>query len=160
MSQRLSNGGVDYFNYTVATNDVYSLTLDSGTVYDISNLIDVRLTALDISTTCVSDLSPLRKMRLRELSFDPNLATNGVDFIRQMDSLQKINGHAPDEFWAKYDAGAFNPPPAEEDFEWPSSSRHTTGSTSHFFDLYGFDPFKIQKYVDGLYEHSIKNLDL
>ncbi|MBY0521792.1 MAG: hypothetical protein K2R98_00245, partial [Gemmataceae bacterium] len=42
-----------------------------------------------------------------EVVFVPQPTTKGIDVIRSMKSLTKINFLAPDEFWKKYDAGEF-----------------------------------------------------
>jgi hypothetical protein len=84
-------------------------------VADLSPLKGIPLEELYCDRTLITDLSPLAGMKLKKLSFTPNSALKGVEAIRQMDSLVEI-GAAYDklisrnEFWKKYDAGAFTSP--------------------------------------------------
>ncbi len=88
----------------------------SGTsVIDLSQLHDMPLADLHCENTSVADLAPLNGLKLTQLLFTPKNITNGMDAIRQMNSLQQIgvawgeeNRFSPDAFWRKYDAGEFN----------------------------------------------------
>ena len=82
-------------------------------IADLSALHGTRLTILICDNTPVSDLSPLAGMSLKEITFTPKNMTEGIDVIRQMESLEKI-GRAwnekrftPTEFWKRYDDGEF-----------------------------------------------------
>jgi serine/threonine protein kinase len=96
-----------------------------GNVHDLSPLMGMRLVSLDLSETNVQDLSPLKGMPLTflhlygcdgvedlsplegaELSdvFLPPHVAKGMDAIRRMKSLKKINNQPADEFWKNYDA--------------------------------------------------------
>ena len=46
-------------------------------------------------------------MNLRSIDLEPNNITNGIEVIRNMTSLHKINDMPPAEFWKRYDAGEF-----------------------------------------------------
>lgn len=65
------------------------------------------VTALDIRHTSVTDVTPLANIELHALDFDPLRTTKGIDSLRRMKSLQKINGLGVVEFWSMYDAGKF-----------------------------------------------------
>jgi len=40
---------------------------------------------------------------LRELWFDAERITKGLDIIRQCKTVERINGRSPDEFWREFD---------------------------------------------------------
>jgi hypothetical protein len=69
-----------------------------------------------LSDSWVSDLSPLSELEdLTDLNFTPKDITKGLDAIRQMPSIRRIDGvwppqMPPAEFWKKYDAGEFGKP--------------------------------------------------
>jgi len=78
-------------------------------VRDLTPLKDMPLTWLDISGhDQIRDLTPLQGMNLTEVSVTPKNITKGMDVLRQMKSLKKINALPPADFWKKYDAGEFN----------------------------------------------------
>ena len=67
------------------------------------------LATLDlINAVSVRDLTPLQGMKLTEITFPPKSVTRGMDVLRKMKSLVKINREAADVCWKKYDAGDFN----------------------------------------------------
>jgi hypothetical protein len=72
-------------------------------------------TAVSDLSPLVSDLSPLKGMALKEITFSPKQIAKGIELIRAMNSLQGI-GITWDqirpaaEFWRKYDAGEFGKP--------------------------------------------------
>jgi serine/threonine protein kinase len=84
-------------------------------VVDLSPLKGMPLEQLYCNQTLITDLSPLAGMKLKKLSFTPKPKLKGLEAIRQMDSLVEI-GSAHDklissnEFWKKYDEGAFTSP--------------------------------------------------
>ena len=75
---------------------------DCTAVKDISPLSGMKLEELNIEDTGVTDLSPLKGMPLESLSISSD-ATN-IDFLKQIASLEKINGSSVANFWKKYDA--------------------------------------------------------
>ena len=90
-----------------------SLTLHKTPVRDIS--VVRRLPALQrlhLGETEVADLRPLAGLRLTRLILTPGRITEGLDVVRQMDTLQELDIElredrrwSPDEFWRLYDAG-------------------------------------------------------
>jgi hypothetical protein len=46
-------------------------------------------------------------MPLAEISFVPKNITSGIDVLRQIKSLTRINGLPPAEFWKNYEAGEY-----------------------------------------------------
>ena len=86
-------------------------------VSDLSPLKGMPLTKLHCYNTQVSDLSLFQGMNLVEISITPKNITKGMDVIRQMKSLKRIeigwrdsDKFSVDEFWKKYDAGEFGKP--------------------------------------------------
>ena len=73
-------------------------------VRDLSPLRGMPLTSLCLlGCDDVTDLSPLEGMQLVKVSL-PSRVTKGMDVIRRMKSLTRINGQPADEFWKKHDA--------------------------------------------------------
>ncbi len=73
------------------------------------------LEVLVIRNARVTDLSPLEKMSLREIEFDVDKASKGIEALLGMKSLTSINTGSktltPTEFWKRYDAGEFRAKP-------------------------------------------------
>lgn len=92
-----------------------SLTLHKTPVRDIGVLGRMpTLQRLHIGETEVTDLRPLKNLRLQRLIFTPSKITQGLDVIRAMESVKELDVElsegprlSPAEFWAKYDAGEF-----------------------------------------------------
>jgi internalin A len=97
------------------TTPLVSLTLHKAPVRDISVLGRMpTLQRLHIGETEVTDLRPLKNLRLQRLIFTPAKITEGLDVIRAMESLRELDVElsegprlTPAEFWAKFDAGEF-----------------------------------------------------
>jgi eukaryotic-like serine/threonine-protein kinase len=94
------------------------LAFDSTDVSDLSPLEGMPLDVIAMTNTSVTDLSPLDGMDLKTVTFSPNQIQSGMNFLRQMNNLQKIRAgwketdvvFTRDEFWKKYDAGEFSKP--------------------------------------------------
>jgi Leucine-rich repeat (LRR) protein len=91
------------------------LNFHNTQVSDLSPLKGMSLTKLNCYGTQVSDLSPLQGMNLVEIDITPKNITKGLDVIRQMKSLNRIeigwresDKFSVSEFWKKYDDGEFN----------------------------------------------------
>ncbi len=85
------------------------LDLWATCVSDISPLKGMRLKHLNIDcseSARVTDLTPLEGMEPETLKFHANGVTKGIEIVRGMKSLQKIEGKSPDEFWKEFDADA------------------------------------------------------
>lgn len=90
-----------------------SLTLHKTPVGDISVVRRLpTLQRLHIGETQVTDLRPLAGLRLTRLIFTPSRITEGLEIVRQMDTLQELDIElrderrwSPEEFWRHYDAG-------------------------------------------------------
>jgi hypothetical protein len=94
------------------------LDFGESPVSDLSPLHGLPLTKLWLVNTNVTDLSPLSGMNLTEIRFSPGNIEKGLDVLRGMKSLQSIGTNLAEkhalpaaEFWKKYDAGEFGPPP-------------------------------------------------
>jgi tetratricopeptide (TPR) repeat protein len=75
-------------------------------VKDLTPLRGMALKVLSIDDCPgIIDLTPLEGMPLENVSFSPQTVKVGVDLLRGMRSLKKINQLPPAEFWQKYDAG-------------------------------------------------------
>lgn len=87
-----------------------SLDLEKTTVADLSPLAgNGSLQRLNIANSGVTDLTPLKELRLQRLIFSPEKITKGLDVIRSMSSLRKIGPSfdevvEPAQFWAQWDA--------------------------------------------------------
>lgn len=85
------------------------LSLFAAQATDLSFLRGMQLETLDLSVVGsgkVTDLGPLKGMQLKSLEFHAEMVTTGLDLVRAMKSLEKINGETPEEFWRGYDAEA------------------------------------------------------
>lgn len=91
------------------------LLLNDTRVADLSSVTGMPLRFLDIRGTAVTNLAPLQGMALKYIGLSADRATNGIDVLREMKSLQLINKMPTNEFWIRYDRGDFRPPPAEGD---------------------------------------------
>ncbi len=87
------------------------LDVDGTRANDLTPLKGAPLTRLAIPST-VSDLTPLDGMRLEHIAFAPNRIRKGLEVLRTMKSLKKLDvsggpSLSPGEFWKRYDAGEF-----------------------------------------------------
>jgi serine/threonine protein kinase/DNA-directed RNA polymerase subunit RPC12/RpoP len=85
------------------------LTLDGcRQVQDLSPLRDMPLTQLRIwQCDRITDITPLEGMKLTYVYIPARTVKTGVDILRRMKSLTRINDLPVEEFWKKYDAGEF-----------------------------------------------------
>ena len=91
-----------------------SLTLEDTKVSDLSPLARHPMERLHIAGTEVTDLTPLGTMRLKRLIFTPGKIKQGLDVVRQMDTLEELgttfrdtfdNRMPPQTFWELFDKG-------------------------------------------------------
>ncbi len=88
-----------------------SLTLQGTNVSDLGPLSRMMtLQRLHIGETPVSDLTPLKELRLTRLIFTPSKITKGLDVARNMKTLTEVGASLdarmpPDRFWLLYDQG-------------------------------------------------------
>ena len=82
---------------------------------DLARLKGMPLKRLNIAGTKVTDLTPLKNLKLTRLIFTPNRIRQGLDVVRTLSTLQELDvifreprRLQPTAFWAKYDAGEFN----------------------------------------------------
>lgn len=73
-------------------------------VTNISVLSGAPLQRVDLRGSGITDLTPLSRAPLEALHFDSKTAVRGIDAIRKIQTLRRVNGMPADEFWAKYDA--------------------------------------------------------
>jgi hypothetical protein len=86
-------------------------------VRDLAPLEDMPLKTLAIEATAVTDLRPLRGMRLEEMTLTPKTVAQGLDVLRDMKSLKAIGTRSAAVgegqtwpaagFWFRYDRGEF-----------------------------------------------------
>jgi internalin A len=95
----------------IAGCPLMSLTLEGSSVVDLSPLAGhATLVRLHIGRTGVTDLSPLKGMKLARLIFTPQKITSGMDIVREMKTLEEIGSSlkarmAPPVFWGMVDSG-------------------------------------------------------
>ncbi len=77
-------------------------------IKDVKALRGLSLSVLRL-TGCdqITDLTSLQGMKLEAIWFDPKTVKSGVDCLRKMNRLIKINDLPVEAFWKQYDAGAF-----------------------------------------------------
>jgi len=90
-----------------------SVTMEGAPVSDLSPLErHPSLRRLHIAETDVTDLTPLKWLKLTRLIFTPSRIEKGIGFVRDMETLREIgttfdNRMPPAQFWRAYEAGAF-----------------------------------------------------
>ncbi len=101
----------------LAGKSFVSLDVHQTPVSDLSPLSgNTSLRRLHIAETKVTDLTPLAGLKLDRLIFTPGNIEQGLDAIRNMPSLNRIDTQfdgvapikTPEEFWQAYDAGVLN----------------------------------------------------
>lgn len=86
-----------------------SLTLEGTRVADLKPLMKMTsLKRLHIGGAPVSDLTPLKDLKLERLVFTPGTVTKGLNVTRNMKSLKEVGSTLdvlmpPGEFWSRYD---------------------------------------------------------
>lgn len=80
------------------------LDLMETDVSDLSPLKGMNLSYLRWTDGNISDLTPLEGMHLIELEFAASAITNGLDMLREMESLVRINQTPAKDFWKQYDS--------------------------------------------------------
>jgi len=83
------------------------LCLDRTNVGDLSPLSGMPLKVLHVQADPVTNLSALAGLPLERLEFLPTKSTGGLDVVRQMKSINRINGKDADLFWKLYDRGIY-----------------------------------------------------
>jgi internalin A len=95
----------------IAGCPLVSLTLEGTSVVDVSPLAKHEtLERLHIGRTGVTDLSPLKGLKLARLIFNPKKITAGMDVVREMKTLQEVGPSLKDRmpptmFWGTLDSG-------------------------------------------------------
>ena len=88
----------------LADQPIRALQITACAVRDLSPLKDMPLTSFYLSDCKeVDDLTPLAGLKLTQVTFPPHI-TKGVQALREMTTLQGINGSPPAEFWKHWDA--------------------------------------------------------
>jgi serine/threonine protein kinase len=81
---------------------------DCRHVKDLKPLRGLSLYSLSLKgCNQITNLTPLEGMKLGAIWFEPKTVKTGVDILRKMNRLTKINDLPADTFWKQYDAGAF-----------------------------------------------------
>jgi hypothetical protein len=78
----------------------------------------ITLRRLNIASSAVTDVTPLKDLRLERLVLSPEKIQTGMEVLRDMKSLVLIQTSVADEksaesFWKSYDLGVWKPAPAE-----------------------------------------------
>jgi serine/threonine protein kinase len=76
-----------------------AVDVSSTRVKDLSPLAGMTLSFLHVEKTGVESLSPLKGMPLRELGCDVEVAKRNAEILHSIQTLEKINGVGPKEFW-------------------------------------------------------------
>ena len=90
-----------------------SLDIEATDVANIDALADMTsLKRLNIAHTPITDVSPLKGLKLERITVTPETVTTGMEVLRDMPSLGQIlttmageSRQTSAEFWQKYDAG-------------------------------------------------------
>jgi serine/threonine protein kinase len=75
------------------------LYLFDTTAADLSPLAGMPLEEIILTDSAVADLTPLKDAKLRNIRFTPGTVKQGVDRLREMESLKSINGMSAEKFW-------------------------------------------------------------
>ena len=76
------------------------LSMVRAHVTDLSPVAALPLKYLDMRETGVTSLWPLKKMKLETLLLTPSRILEGMEVIRKLSTLKKINNKSPEAFWA------------------------------------------------------------
>jgi len=87
-----------------------SLVLDNTHVTELSFLHGMALKELALLENPITNLSALAGMKLESFSFTFGDVTNDLEIVRKMNSLKRINGIAPVDFWKRFDNGEAKSP--------------------------------------------------
>jgi hypothetical protein len=79
------------------------LSLCRTKVATLSPVARLPLRWLDIRSTQVTTLLSLRRMPLQELFFFTSRIRRGLNLLRSIGTLTRLNGKTPEEFWARHD---------------------------------------------------------
>jgi uncharacterized membrane protein len=108
---KVSDVGLSHFKDCKNLKHLY---LDSTQVGDagLANFKGMRLMALNIDDTAITDLTSLQGMPLEHIHLTPKNIARGLDILRDMKSLKSIGirwdqGWPPAEFWERYGKGEF-----------------------------------------------------
>ena len=78
------------------------------------------LKRLNIAQSAVSDLTPLKGLKLERITLTPENIKTGMEVIREMSSLSQIltsmqgPGQSAADFWKKYDDGVWSSDPESD----------------------------------------------
>jgi Leucine-rich repeat (LRR) protein len=92
----------------LASCTLMSLTLEGTKVANLRPLSRmISLKRLHIGQTPVSDLTPLKDLKLERLIFTPGNITRGLDVVRNMKTLTELGATLetkmpPEQFWSHY----------------------------------------------------------
>ena len=108
---KVSDVGLAHFKDCKNLKHLY---LDRTQVGDagLANFKGMRLMALNIDDTAITDLTSLQGMPLEHIHLTPKNITRGLDVLRDMKSLKTIGirwdqAWPAAEFWERYDKGEF-----------------------------------------------------
>jgi hypothetical protein len=84
-----------------------SLAAGGAPIDNLTPLQGAPLQVLDVKHTGVSDLAPLRGLPLKEFRGNPELLAKDANktILKQLTTLQTINGQPAAEFWKQVDGG-------------------------------------------------------
>lgn len=105
----------------IPLDDLESLDIERTAVAHLDVLAtSPRLVRLNIAETKITDLTPLRGLRLQRITLTPQNITAGMEYLRRMDSLQEIRTNMSEsqsaaDFWKRYDLDLFKPIPEDSE---------------------------------------------
>jgi len=95
-------------------SELVSLDISGTPVTDLSPLSEMEsLQRLNIARSAVTDVTPLKGLRLQRIILTPGKIEKGLEVVRNMPSISAIHTHFPSsarflrpaEFWSLYDEG-------------------------------------------------------
>lgn len=87
---------------------IKALWISDTEVSDLNPLRGSPIRSLCIRNSAVKDLSPLSDTQLKYLYFTPENITVGMDVLRSLPTLKRINHDSVGKFFEKYDSGKFS----------------------------------------------------
>ncbi len=87
-----------------ATNGTFALVYRDRHIESLKPLADKPIYALKLYDSIVTDLTPLETLPLDSLVFEPDTVEKGLDTLRNMTTLKRINGLPVHEFWKQKQA--------------------------------------------------------
>lgn len=85
-----------------------SLYLRCEKLRELSGLEDIKLETLSLLGSSIEDLTPLKDASIENLKIDLRQKPKGLEVLKEMKSLIRINNDEVEYFWSSYDSGEFD----------------------------------------------------